>query len=84
MDSKKWLFFKIKNMYLFCYCSCHKRAGGLKLPVSCVLWEKRKLRVSFGGSVVKNLPANAGDIGLFPDPGRSKCQGATNPVHHNC
>ena len=24
-----------------------------------------------GGSVVKNLPANAGDTGLIPDPGRS-------------
>ena len=24
-----------------------------------------------GGSVIKNLPANAGDVGLIPDPGRS-------------
>ena len=24
-----------------------------------------------GGSVVKNLPANAGDMGLIPGPGRS-------------
>ena len=24
-----------------------------------------------GGSVVKNLPVNAGDMGLSPDPGRS-------------
>ena len=24
-----------------------------------------------GGSVVKNPPANAGDTGAFPDPGRS-------------
>ena len=24
-----------------------------------------------GGSVVKNLPANAGDRGSIPDPGRS-------------
>ena len=24
-----------------------------------------------GGSVVKNLPANAGDVGLIPGPGRS-------------
>ena len=26
---------------------------------------------SSGGSVVKNLPANAGDMDLIPDPGRS-------------
>ena len=24
-----------------------------------------------GGSVEKNLPANAGDMGIIPDPGRS-------------
>ena len=24
-----------------------------------------------GGSVIKNPPANAGDMGLIPDPGRS-------------
>ena len=36
-----------------------------------VLWDE--LRVSLGGfpdgSVVKNLSANAGDMGLLPDPG---------------
>ena len=31
-----------------------------------------KLQGGFpSGSVVKNLPANAGDTGLIPDPGRS-------------
>ena len=36
-----------------------------------------------GGSVVKNLPANAGDIGstlVWEDP---TCRRATKPVHHN-
>ena len=29
-------------------------------------------RLSFpGGSVIRNQPANAGDMGLLPDPGRS-------------
>ena len=34
---------------------------------------KRKLECGGfpGGSVVKNLPANAGDTGSVPDPGRS-------------
>ena len=27
--------------------------------------------IHFGGSVVKNLPASAGDMGLIADPGRS-------------
>ena len=36
-----------------------------------------------GGSVVKNLPANAEDTGSSPDPGRSHMHGATKPVCHN-
>ena len=30
----------------------------------------KKLKIT-GGPVAKNLPANAGDIGLIPDPGGS-------------
>ena len=34
-----------------------------------------------GGLVVKNLPANAGDVGLIPGPWEvSTCHGATKPV----
>ena len=33
-----------------------------------------------GGSVVKNLPANAGDTGSIPGPGRSHMHGATKSV----
>ena len=36
-----------------------------------------------GGVVVKNLPANAGDRGLSPGPGRSHMPGTTKPVCHN-
>ena len=36
-----------------------------------------------GGAVVKNLPANAGDTGSSPGPGRSHMLGAAKPVHHN-
>ena len=31
-----------------------------------------------GGSVVKNTPANAGDMGLIPGPGRSFEEGDDN------
>ena len=34
-----------------------------------------------GGSVVKNLPANAGDMGLIPGSGRSPGEG--NGTHSN-
>ena len=33
-----------------------------------------------GGSVVKNLPANAGDMSLIPGPEDPICHGATKPV----
>ena len=36
-----------------------------------------------GGPVVKNPPANAGDMGLIPGLGRSHVLGATKPVCHN-
>ena len=35
------------------------------------------------GSVVKNPPAGAGDMGSIPEPGRSLCHGATR-LHHSC
>ena len=36
-----------------------------------------------GGAVVKNPPANAGDTGSSPGPGRSHMPGATKPMRHN-
>ena len=36
-----------------------------------------------GGAVVENLPANAGNMGSSPGPGRSACHAATKPVCHN-
>ena len=36
------------------------------------------------GSVVKNLPANAGDAGLIPGSGRSPGERNGNPVQYSC
>ena len=36
-----------------------------------------------GGAVVGNPPANAGDMGSSPGPGRSHTPQSTAPVHHN-
>ena len=44
---------------------------------------KKSLRVSLGfpgGSVVKNLPANAEDTGLIPDPGERN----GSPLQYSC
>ena len=37
-----------------------------------------------GGSVVKNPPANAGDMGLIPGPGGSPGEGNGNPLQYSC
>ena len=37
-----------------------------------------------GGSAVKNRPANAGDVGSTPDPGRSSGEGNGNPLQNSC
>ena len=37
-----------------------------------------------GGSVVKNLPANAGDVGSIPGLGRLPGVGNGNPLQYSC
>ena len=37
-----------------------------------------------GVSVVKNPPANAGDVGLIPGLGRSPGEGNGNPLQYSC
>ena len=40
--------------------------------------------MNLGGSVVKNLPANAGDVSLIPGSGRSPGEGNGNPPQYSC
>ena len=42
------------------------------------------LRSFPGGSVVKNLSVNAGDVGLIPGSGRSPGEGNGNPLQYSC
>ena len=37
-----------------------------------------------GDSVIKNLPANAGDAGLIPGSGRCPGEGNSNPLQYSC
>ena len=37
-----------------------------------------------GGSVVKNLPDNAGDVASIYGPGRSPEEGNGNPLQYSC
>ena len=44
-----------------------------------------KQNVAFpGGSVVKNPPASAGDVGSVPESGRSPGEGNGNPLQYSC
>ena len=44
-----------------------------------------KEKVGFpGGTVVKNLPANAGDAGSIPGSRRSSREGNGNPLQYSC
>ena len=36
------------------------------------------------GSVVKNPPTNAGDMGLIPESGQSSGEGNGNPLQYSC
>ena len=47
------------------------------------LIRKKSLRDFPGGTVIKNLPAIAGDMGLIPGREDLTCRGATKPVRHN-
>ena len=38
----------------------------------------------FGNSEIKNLSADAGDVGLKPGSGRSPEEGNGNPLQHSC
>ena len=44
----------------------------------------RKTRGFLGGSVVKNVLANAGDVGSIPGLGRSPREGNGNSLQYSC
>ena len=42
------------------------------------------MKASPGGSAVKNLLANPGEVGVIPGSGRSPEEGSGNPHHYSC
>ena len=53
-------------------------------PATPVLYSYLGHNMGFpGGSVVKNTPANAGDVGLIPGSGRSPVGGNGNPHQYS-
>ena len=37
-----------------------------------------------GGSIIKNLPTNAGSMGSIPESGRPLGEGNSNPLQYSC
>ena len=46
--------------------------------------DKCKFKDFPGGSVINNLPTNAGDTGLIPGSGRFPGEGHGNPLQYPC
>ena len=74
----------------------HQVRGGLVFPGRMVVNEGRSftevttvmpfknMSLDFpGGPLAKNLPANAGNMGLIPGREDSTYPGVTKPMHHN-
>ena len=58
---------------------------GLQMSGNCVcIFLKSKDYLGFPGGTVKNLPANAGDVGPVPGWGRSPGGGHSNPLQYSC
>ena len=51
---------------------------------SCILMEAHGILDFPGGSVIKNIPVNAGDVGLIPGLRRSPGEGNGNPLQYSC
>ena len=65
------IFFILEVHFFFKY-ACYF----VEFPIPCVGFPC--------GSVVKNLPANAGDLGSIPDLGRSPGRGNGSPLQYSC
>ena len=54
------------------------------VKITAIYWVLTTWQGFPGVSVVKNLPANAGNMGLTPGPGRSPGEGNGSPLQYSC
>ena len=85
-----WFSF-ICVLYTFLMTSFHNLGRNLVFHVNMITTELLNIAVGVcyfwgfpGGSAVKNLPANAGDVGSTPRLGRSPWEGNGNPLRCFC
>ena len=70
-----WQYQSKLYFFLLCVCRCPNFPLLIKIPI----------RFGFpGGLVVKNPPANAGDLGSIPGSGRSPGEGNGNLLQYSC
>ena len=74
------------TLLLTIFFNSHPRLMKIKTKIN--KWDLSKLNEGFpGGTVVKNLPANAGDaedVGSMPESGRFPGKGNGNPLQYSC
>ena len=74
------------TLLLTIFFNSHPRLMKIKTKIN--KWDLSKLNKGFpGGTVVKNLPANAGDaedVGSMPESGRFPGKGNGNPLQYSC
>ena len=84
----KWLneYDSKKTLLLTIFFNSHPRLMKIKTKIN--TWDLSKLNKGFpGGTVVKNLPANAGDaedVGSMPESGRFPGKGNGSPLQYSC
>ena len=84
-SKKSTLVFKIfcKTSDLYMGQDIRSVHGGGDLFTETMKWPVAQMGFP-GGSVVKNTPANVGDMGLIPGSGRSPEGGTGNPLQYSC
>ena len=56
----------------------------LPIDLECDIWSMSSHSSFPGGSVVKNPPVNAGDVGSVPGSGRPPGEGNGHPLQYSC
>ena len=75
----------LQNQDAFHMCFCSVQLSGVWMMQLLIPLSSSKSIMGFlGGPMVKNPPANAGDVGLIPGWGRSPGGGNGNPLQYSC